>query len=192
MSRDPITPTRIIPAGEPLPAPASPPPPPPRRPAPPAPPAGPPGPGDWWRTGSGPPGPPPPVPVDVHVVVTVTPGGLPDPPPDPPWWRRIRWGYHLSLAALAFPCCGPWARVLTWVRADGSLTGAWVTAVIPLALVAVWDNAARIWARHSDPDLWMPRIRAAIARLTLYAAAEATALALPLTTIVYLMTGVNS
>ncbi|MEU8968133.1 hypothetical protein AB0D11_02460 [Streptomyces monashensis] len=96
------------------------------------------------------------------------------------------------MAALAFPCCGPWARVLTAAHHDMPLEGAWVVAVIPLALAAFWDNAARIQARHADPDLWMPRIRAFVARLALYATAEATALALPVTTLVYLMTGVNS
>lgn len=96
------------------------------------------------------------------------------------------------MAALAFPCCGPWARVLDTARHDMPLTGTWVVAIIPLALAAVWDNAARIQARHADPDLWMPRIRAFVARLALYAGAEATALALPITTTVYLITGVQA
>lgn len=114
-SRHPISPSRIIPAGQPLPALVSPPPPPPVRPVPPAPPADP-GPPDWWRTGSGPSGPAPPAPVDIHVHVSITPGGPPDPPPDPPWWRRIRWGYHTCMAAAAFPLSGPWAWILAYVR----------------------------------------------------------------------------
>lgn len=158
---------------------------------PPAPPASPPLPPDRWRTGSGPSGPPPPIPVDVHVTVTIGAGGPPDPPPDPPWWRRIRWGYHAAMAALAFPLSGPWAWVLAHVRDDTSLAGAWVMAVIPLATVAFWDNAARIQARHADPDLWGPRIRAAVARLALYATAEATALTLPLYSLVIVLTGVR-
>jgi hypothetical protein len=188
-SRHPIIPSRIIPAGQPLPAPVTPPEPPPPS-GPPAAPASPPDP-DWWRTGSGPSGPPPPVPPDIHVHVTITPDGPPDPPPDPPWWRRIRWGYHTVLAAAAFPVSGPWAAVLVDARDEMPLSGAWVVAVIPLALVAFWDNAARIQARHSDPDLWAPRIRAFIARLLLYAGTEATALTMPIFSLVYAFTGVR-
>jgi hypothetical protein len=91
----------------------------------------------------------------------------------------------------AFPLSGPWAWVLADVRDTESLAGAWVMAVLPLALVAVWDNAARIRARHADPDEWLPKLRAAAARLALYAGATATVLTLPLTTIVYWITGVK-
>ncbi len=95
------------------------------------------------------------------------------------------------MALTAFPLSGPWAWVLADVREQASLTGTWVIAVIPLAIVAWWDNAARIQARHSDPDLWGPRVRATVARLALYATAEATALALPLYSLVIILTGVR-
>ncbi|MYR45069.1 hypothetical protein [Streptomyces sp. SID5910] len=185
----PIVPSRIIPAGQRLPAPAGPPPPPPVPPDPPAlPDSGP----DWWRNGSGPPGPPPPAPLDVHVHVTIDVGGPPDPPPAPPWWRRIRWGYHLGMLTLALPLSGPWAWILADVRDEESLAGAWVMAIVPLALVAVWDNVTRIRARQADPDEWLPRLRAGVARLALYAMATATVLTLPITTLVYALTGVHA
>lgn len=181
--RKPITPTRIIPAGAPLPAPVSPPPPPPAPPAPPPPPS------DWWRSRL--PDPPPPAPVDVHVTVTVDLQGPPDPPPIP-WWRRIRWGYHALMVLLAFPVSGPWAKVLDSIRHDAGLPAAWVMAATVWALAAVWDNVSRIRARHADPDAWLPKCRAAIARLLLYAVITATVLALPITTLVYWITGVDT
>ncbi|WP_199818709.1 hypothetical protein, partial [Streptomyces leeuwenhoekii] len=90
----PITPSRVFPAGEPLPAPAAPPPPPP-----PPPPAAPPATPDWFGPRFGPSGPPPPIPVDVHVTVTIDQGGwlaVPDPEPLPRWYQRIRWGYNIG------------------------------------------------------------------------------------------------
>lgn len=180
----PITPTRIIPAGAPLPVPAGPPPPP----APPMPPAPP---SDWWRNRPGSPDPLPPAPVDVHVHVTVSQGGPPD-PPQIPWWRRIRWGYHALMVLLAFPVSGPWAKVLDSVRHGEGLPAAWVMAATVWALAAVWDNVSRIRARHADPDAWLPKWRAGIARLLLYAVITATTLALPITTLVYWITGVDT
>ncbi|MEH0574328.1 hypothetical protein QBA54_07490 [Streptomyces sp. B21-108] len=192
-SREPITPTRIIPAGEPLPlpAPASPPPPPPRPPAPPA--VADPYP-DWWARGSGPSGPPPPVPVDVHVHVTIDAGGplVPvDSDPGPRWWQRIRIGYNLACAACGLGLSGPWAWVLASVRDEESLAGAWIMAAVPIAVVALLDNARRVEAAAAHPDLWAPKIRAAITRTLLLSLAEATALTLPVTTLVYLITGVQ-
>ncbi|MER7222610.1 hypothetical protein [Streptomyces rubradiris] len=96
------------------------------------------------------------------------------------------------MALAAFPLSGPWAWVLADVREQASLTGTWVIAVTPLAIVAWWDNAARIQARHADPDLWGPKVRATAARLVLYATAEATALTLPITTLVFWTTGVHT
>jgi hypothetical protein len=188
-SRKPITPSRIIPAGQPLPqqlpAPASPPPPPP---APPAPPALPP----WWAAGPPPPPPPQPVDVYVHVDVAVT---STDPIPEdsgPPWWGRIRWGYNAGCAAAGFVLCGPWAWVLTSVRDEEGLAGAWVMAVIPLIVLGFLDNARQVEARCANPDLWPPKWRAVLARVLLWAAVEATALTLPFTTAVYWITGVVS
>lgn len=189
--RRPITPTRVIPAGETLPAPAVPPPPPPPPPAPPAVPD--PGP-DWWRPGPGPSGPPPPVPVDVHVTVTVDQGGwlsVPDPEPSPRWWQKIRIGYNLALAFLSLTLAGPWAALLAQVRDEESLAGAWVMALIPLVVLGFLDNARRAEAAGANPDLWAPKWRAAIIRLLLWAAVIGTCLALPITTLVYALTGVK-
>ena len=191
MDKPPITPTRIIPAGEPLPAPASPPPPPPRPPAPPAPAGRDP---DWWGRPPGPSGPPPPVPVDVHVTVTIDHGGplVPaDPDPGPRWWRRFRIGYNAACAFAGLGICGPWAWVLVSIRDTGSLAGAWVAAIIPGAILYLLDNARQVEADHADERLIAPRMRAAVTRILLWAAAEATALALPITTLVYLITGVQ-
>ncbi|MET9142425.1 hypothetical protein [Streptomyces sp. NPDC004042] len=190
--RRPIIPTRIIPAGAPLPAPAGPPPPPPRPPAPPS--VADPGP-DWWHNGSGPYGPPPIHVHHHHVYVDLPPiylPGHPDPEPVPRWWQRIRIAYNAGLAFLATPLSGPWAWVLIHVRDDGSLTGAWVMALIPLAVLGLWDNVRRAEAAGAHPDLWPPKLRAGLARLLLWAAVIGTVLALPITTLVYLITGVTA
>lgn len=190
-ARQPITPTRVIPAGHPLPIPApAGPPPPPVRPAPPAPPAAS-DPPPWWTRPQPPEPPPLPVPVDVHVTVTL---GSPEPEPAraPRWWRRVRPAYNTLCALLGFILCGPWTWVLTTIRNEESLAGAWVIALIPLTVLAFWDNARRIGAAHAHPDLWAPRLRALCARVLLWAALWATALALPLTTLVYALTGVHT
>lgn len=124
--------------------------------------------------------------------MTVDLGGGPDPDPDPPWWRRIRWGYHLAMAVLAFPISGPWAYVLADVRDEKSLAAAWVMAAVVWALIAVWDNTCRIRALEAHPEAWMPKVRARLARLLLYAVITATCLTLPLTTAVFWITGVHS
>ncbi|MGW1246942.1 hypothetical protein [Streptomyces sp. NPDC002535] len=167
---DPIVPTRIIPAAPP------PPPVPPRfgphRPATPR--------------------PPDPGPLDVHVTVDVVlPGAGPEPTPS--WWQRlrIRWVYNIGCASAALPMSGPWAAVLIHVRDEQSLAGAWVFAVIPLAVLGLLDNARRVEAAHAAPDLWGPRIRAALTRTALWAAVIATVTALPIETAVYLLTGVR-
>lgn len=186
---DPITPTRVIPAGEPLPAPAAPPPPPPPPPAAPPAMAAP----DWFGPRFGPSGPPPPIPVDVHVTVTIDQGGwpaVPDPEPLPRWYQRIRWGYNIGLALLSLTLAGPWSAVLASVRAEESLIGAWVMALIPLVVLGFVDNARRAEAAGADPDLWAPKWRAAITRFLLWAAVIAPALTLPITTLVYALTGV--
>lgn len=184
MSDKPIVPTRVIPAGETLPATAAPPPPP----------ASPDPEPDWWRTGGGPSGPPPPIDVHVRVEVDVPAGGwlVPaDPESGPRWWGRIRLGYNAACAVAGFILCGPWAWVLVSVRDEASLAGAWVMALIPLTVIAFIDNARKVEALHADPDLWAPRLKAAIARTLLCAFVEATALSLPITTLIYVMTGVR-
>ncbi|MFD8805586.1 hypothetical protein [Streptomyces sp. NPDC059597] len=129
------------------------------------------------------------------MTVTIDPGGLPvlpDPEPGPRWWQRVRIGYNLALLALSTPMSGPWSWVLAHVRDEQSLAGAWVMALIPLAILAVLDNARRAEAAGANPDLWAPKWRAAITRLLLWAAITATVLTLPITTLVYLMTGVHT
>ncbi len=187
--RRPINPTRVIPAGQHLPVPVSPPPPPP---APPAPPTGP-GP-DWFGPERDAAGPPPPVPVDVHVWIDVTTGGplVPvEPEPGPRWWSRIRIGYNAALAVLSLTLAGPWAHVLASVRDEESLAGAWVMALIPLTVLAFLDNARRAEAAGAHPDLWAPKWKAALTRLLLWAAGLAAAFTLPITTLVYALTGVK-
>lgn len=117
---------------------------------------------------------------------------MPDPEPAEHWWGRIRIGYNLACALLGFVLCGPWAWVLAHVRYEESLAGAWVMAVIPLVVFGFIDNARRVEARHADPDLWAPRLKAAAARVLLWAAVEATALTLPISTLIYAMTGVQA
>ncbi|MER6235937.1 hypothetical protein ABT185_07655 [Streptomyces clavifer] len=192
MADRPIIPTRIFPAGTPLPtsghlpaAPAPPPPPPPPL----SPPVAPPG-GEWWRP---PPQPAPmAVPPPIHIYIDPS-AWLPatEPEPRPSWWARCRPGYNLACILVGLPLTSGWAGVLVDVRDEASLAGAWVMATIPLAIVAVADNHHRIAAR-SHPDLWMPRARAAGARVLFGVTTLGAATALPIATIVYAITGVRS
>ncbi|WP_030569639.1 hypothetical protein [Streptomyces aureocirculatus] len=116
---------------------------------------------------------------------------IPGPEPEERWWQRIRIGYNAALAFLSLPLTGPWSWVLASVRDDESLAGAWVMAGVPLTVLAVLDNARRVEVAGSAPELWGPKIRAALARLLLWAAVLATVLTLPVSTIVYALTGVR-
>ncbi|MFJ9037456.1 hypothetical protein ACIRF8_12815 [Streptomyces sp. NPDC102406] len=129
----------------------------------------------------------------MHVTVD-QPGPLavPDPDPGPRWWQRIRIGYNIGLAVLSLSLAGPWAELLTTVRDEASLAGAWVMALIPLVALGFIDNAKRIEAEGAHPDLWAPKLRAAAARFVLWAAAIGTVLALPVTTVVQILTGVRT
>lgn len=189
MATEPITPSRIIPAGQPLPTPPNYGPPP----APPPPP-------DWWTRPSAPPVPRPPVtppapPPTVHVHVDVhLDDYLPvpvEPEPGPPWWTRCRPGYNAALIVLGFPLTTWWADVLAAARDEISLAGAWVIALIPLTICAFADNVYRIAAAGAADELWAPKIRATLARLLLWSVLLATLIALPLTTVIYTLTGVK-
>ncbi|WCN07332.1 hypothetical protein [Streptomyces sp. M92] len=128
------------------------------------------------------------------MTVTVDQGGwlsVPDPEPGPRWWQKIRWGYNLALAFLSLTLAGPWGAVLASVRDEEPLAGAWVMALIPLVVLAFLDNARRAEAAGADPDLWAPKWRAACVRLLLWAAVLGTVLTLPITTLVYVLTGVK-
>lgn len=183
-----ITPSRVIPAGQPLPTPPDYGPPP----APPPPP-------DWWTRPPAPPAPRPPVtppaPPTIHVQVDVhLDDWLPvpaEPEPGPPWWTRCRPGYNAVLILVGFPLTMWWADVLAAAREDISLAGAWVIALIPLTICAFADNVYRVAAAGAADELWAPKIRAAVARLLLWSVLLATLLALPLTTVIYTLTGVR-
>ncbi|MDX2623833.1 hypothetical protein PV356_30720 [Streptomyces sp. WI03-5b] len=92
---------------------------------------------------------------------------------------------------VGLPLTSGWAGILTDVRDEASLAGAWVMATIPLALAAVADNHYRITAR-AHPDLWLPRARATGARVLLWVTVLGAAAALPIATVVYVITGVRS
>lgn len=187
MSSQPITPACIIPPGALLPQ---------RPPDPPrlAPPA------DWWQAPPAPPAhrppvsppyappPAPPGPVDVHVTLSWAASE----PERPAWWRRIRWGYNAGCLLCAMPVSTPWAWVLESARDGQALAGAWTLAAISAAVLALLDNARRVEAEAAHPDLWRPKIRATRARVLLDAALIATATTLPITTVVYLVTGVRT
>jgi hypothetical protein len=130
--------------------------------------------------------------VYVHVDVAVT-SAEPDPEPEDRWWQRIRIAYNAACAVLGFAICGPWAWVLGDVHKHGpnGLAGAWVMAVIPLIVLGFLDNGRRVEALHAHPDLWAPKLKAAVARVLLWAAVIATVLTLPVSTIVFLITGVQ-
>ncbi|MGW2837329.1 hypothetical protein ACWCWD_06410 [Streptomyces sp. NPDC001493] len=186
----PITPSRIFPAGAPLPGGSIPPPPPPAPPVfPPIPAPG----GEWWRRPP-PPAPvavPPPIDITIHIDPAAWLPAQPEPAPGPPWWRRLRLGYNAACILCAFPAVGLWADVLRSVRDADALAGAWVIATVPFGLAAFADNVHRIRAAHADPDLWAPKVRAAAARTALWTTILGPAIALPIVTITYLITGVR-
>ncbi|MFI1371327.1 hypothetical protein ACH4UY_04855 [Streptomyces longwoodensis] len=135
----PVTPTRVIPAGAPLPArppePGEMPPwrmPPPPPPAPAAPP---------W------PGPPPPPPGPIEVRVTLVPVPLPEPDPEPHWWERLwdrlfTWRMVGALVAALTPWAGGnspagiWSHTVRQARTEASIGAAYVIASV--AIAAAW------------------------------------------------------
>lgn len=186
----PVIPSRIIPAGQPLPAPPAVPPPVP--PVPPVPPDA------WWHLPPSPPPPPPvppPAPVPEVVVHTTIHLPVPDEPPAAPgirWWQTFRPGYNLLCAAASTPIASCWAGVLGDARTEAGLSGAWVIALVPLGVTALVDNVLAVGAANAAPALWLPRLRAAAARTTLWALLAGTVIALPVMTLVYVVTGVRS
>ncbi|NJP74559.1 hypothetical protein [Streptomyces sp. C1-2] len=185
---EPVTPSRIIPAGQPLPGPPAVPPPP----VPPVPPDA------WWHLPPSPPPPPPsppPVPVPevvVHTTIHLPAPDEPAPAPGVRWWQTFRPGYNLLCAAAGTPLTAWWAGVLGDARTQAGLAGAWVIALVPLGLVALVDNVVSVAAVNSAPGLWLPRLRAAACRTVLWALLIGTAVALPVMTLVYVVTGVRS
>jgi hypothetical protein len=130
----------------------------------------------------------------VHLDVRLPDSHLPalvDPEPGPAWYQRIRIAYTAMCCVLAMPLVGPWSWVLASVRDEESLAGAWVMALIPLTVLAFADNIYRVAAAGAADDLWLPKIRALMARVLLCAAAIATVLTLPASTLIYAITGVR-
>lgn len=185
---EPISPTRVIPAGESLPAPAAPPLPPPP-PAPPTPPPPPVPPARWFER---PVAPPPQQPdIVVHAAIYLPVPDEPAPAPGVRWWQTFRPVYNAACAAGAWPLAARWADVLGDARAEAGLAGAWVIALVPLGVVALVDNVSAVTAANAAPRLWLPRIKAAASRVALWALLIGTAVALPVMTVVYVVTGVQ-
>jgi len=133
--RRPVTPTRVIPAGAPLPD-------------------RPPEPGEIppWRTPPAPPPvppPPPPAPVEVrhvhvHEVVVVTPESEAETPPlwARVWDRMVTWRMLIAVLTALTPWAegrspvGIWAATLRQARTEASIGAAYVIA--GLALAAAW------------------------------------------------------
>lgn len=187
---EPITPSRIIPAGAPLPGGIAPPPPPPPPPLfPPVPAPG----NEWWRRPPppAPPAVPPPLDIHIHIDPSAWLPTEPEPAPGPPWWRRLRLGYNAACIICSLPAVSAWADFLRLARDGDGLAGAWTLAAVPFGIAAVADNVQRVRAAHADPDLWPPKIRAFLARTALWTTILATATALPIVTITYLITGVR-
>ncbi|MBP2583375.1 hypothetical protein J3A78_003853 [Streptomyces sp. PvR006] len=139
MADRPVTPTRIIPAGAPLP---------PR----------PPGPGDIppWRTPPAPPAPPaaalwptPPTPGPIEVHVTFLPA---EEPPEPSRWERL-WAWLTSIAkprkitvallaallpipGVGYSLAGVWAYTVGQARTEVGIPWAYALTGVPLLLAA--------------------------------------------------------
>ncbi|MFC9752998.1 hypothetical protein [Streptomyces sp. NPDC056921] len=131
--------------------------------------------------------------MDIHIHIDPS-AWLPVEPesePGPPWWIRWRPGYQAACIAAGLPLTDAWSGLLALLRDDASLTSAWVVAAIPLGIAALADNHHRITAAGANPDLWMPKIKAAGARIVLWSLTLSTGLALPLTTVIYWVTGVQ-
>lgn len=140
--RRPVTPTRVIPAGTPLPA---------RAPEP--------GEAPPWRTPPPPPPPPPadplPIPPDPdlrpvevrHVHEIVLTSTDPDPDPDPRWWERlwdtvVTWRMVVAILLALTPWAaghspvGLWAYTVRQARDEASVGAAYVIAGV--AVAAAW------------------------------------------------------
>ncbi|MFD5002203.1 hypothetical protein ACFWMV_04775 [Streptomyces mutabilis] len=129
----PVTPTRVIPVGAPLPA---------RAPEP--------GEAPPWRTPPPPPPPPAPEPRPVevrHVHEIVLTSPEPDPDPDPPLWSRlwdrlITWRMIAAILAAITPWAagqspvGLWSHTVHQARTDAGVLAAYVIAGV--ALTCAW------------------------------------------------------
>jgi hypothetical protein len=132
------------------------------------------------------------VPVAVHVDVHLVPVEPEPPLPGVRWWQTWRPIYNTLCAVASAPVAGQWADVLGVVRDEGGLAAAWVVALVPLGVVALVDNVHAVAAANSAEALWLPRLRAAAVRAALWALLIGTAVALPVITVVYVVTGVRS
>ncbi|QFR02580.1 hypothetical protein F9278_15865 [Streptomyces phaeolivaceus] len=147
---DEILPTRIIPAGVPLPArPPEPGETPPWRPPPPGPPAPP---ADPW-----PPPAPPPGPLEVRVTVDLAP--VPEPEPEPGllarlWDWLVTWRMISAILAALLPWAagrspvGIWSHTVHQARIEASIGAAYVIALVALAAA---------WGLDRRTGRWLPR-----------------------------------
>jgi hypothetical protein len=148
---DEIVPTRIIPAGAPLPArPPEPGEAPPWRTPPPPPPVIPPA-APW------PPPPPPSGPIEVRVTVDLAP--LPEPEPEPGTWSRlwdrlVTWRMISAILAALLPWAagrspvGIWSHTVHQARTEASIGAAYVIAAVALTAA---------WALDRRTGRWIPR-----------------------------------
>lgn len=150
----PITPTRVIPAGAPLPARAPDPgeAPPWRTPPPPPPPVIPPA-APW------PPPAPPPGPIEVRVTVDLAPIPEPEPEPEPGLWARlwdwlVTWRMISAILAALLPWAagqspvGIWSHTVHQARAEAGVGAAYVIAAVALAAA---------WGLDRHTGRWVPR-----------------------------------
>jgi hypothetical protein len=130
--------------------------------------------------------------VVVHAAIYLPAPDVPEPEPGVRWWQTFRPGYNAACALAGSPAAMEWADVLGDARTEAGLAGAWVIALVPLGVVALVDNVWGVTAANSAAGLWLPRIKAAASRAALWALLIGTAVALPVLTLVYVVTGVRS
>jgi hypothetical protein len=125
-----------------------------------------------------------------HYVFTNLPA-IPEPEPGPAWWVRCRPFYNLACILAGYPVTTWWADVLGSAREEAGLAGAWVIALIPLAILVFADQIHRVAAAGAAEDLWIPKAKSAVTRTLLWSALIATCIALPFLTVAYVLTGVR-
>jgi hypothetical protein len=107
----------------------------------------------------------------------------------PSWFERLRPGYNGAAIVLGLPLTAAWSHAVHQCAAETSLAGGWVLALVPLGIVAFADN---VYGAAAHAKRWAPKIRAFGARVLLWVAVLGAVTALPILTIVYLVTGVRT
>lgn len=109
---------------------------------------------------------------------------------DPPtWFERLRPGYNGAAIGIGLPLTAAWSHAVHQCAAETSLAGGWVLAVVPFGIVAFANN---IYGAATHARRWAPKIRAFAARILLWAAGLGAVTALPVLTVVFLVTGVRA